>query len=97
MLILIYHKTWMQTPAVTDRKEKPKQTIPGNSETASWLWDILLTETVLILLQIAALYEQLFWCGPPQVWCFGTPCYTLRCFYPLVSLGHGAIHSPIKE
>lgn len=56
MLILIYHKTWMQTPAVTDRKEKPKQTISGNSETASWLWDILLTGTVLILLQIAALY-----------------------------------------
>lgn len=56
MLILIYHQTWMQTPAVTDRKEKPKQTLSGNSETASWLWDILLTETVLILLQIAALY-----------------------------------------
>ena len=79
------------------RQERKAQTISGNSETASWLWDILLTETVLILLQIAGLYWQLFWCSHPHGWCFGTPCYTLRCFYPLVSLGHGVTPSPIEE
>lgn len=30
-------KLGCKTPAVTDRKEKPKQTIPGNLATASWL------------------------------------------------------------